>query len=89
MVYSETHLHDASNVVEGSARVSRVGLFHDDGDEVGDDGQHVDDVHHALDENPFVRGSYKVPYISIIYCRSYFIRLELGRHSNITNMAYQ
>ncbi len=35
--------------------LSRAGLDEKDGDEVGQDGEDVDDVHHALEECPLFR----------------------------------
>ena len=48
------YLDDSPDIVE-SARFARVGLSHNHRDEVGDDGEDVDDIHHSFDEFAFFR----------------------------------
>ena len=48
-------LDDAADVVEAAG--GGVGLDEEDGDEVGQDGEHVDHVHPAADELPLLGGS--------------------------------
>ena len=49
-------LDDAADVVEAAG--GGVGLDEEDGDEVGQDGEHVDHVHPAADELPLLGGSW-------------------------------
>ena len=49
-------LDDAADVVEAAG--GGVGLDEEDGDEVGQDGEHVDHVHPAPDELPLLGGSW-------------------------------
>ena len=48
-------LDDAADVVEAAG--GGVGLDEEDGDEVGQDGEHVDHVHPAADELPLLGGT--------------------------------
>ncbi len=53
------YLHDPPDVVEGALPLlGGVGLTDDDGDEVRDDGENVDYVHHALQEGALLRGAW-------------------------------
>ena len=50
-------LDDAADVVEAAG--GGVGLDEEDGDEVGQDGEHVDHVHPAADELPLLGGTWQ------------------------------